>query len=100
MIADQYTALGLTYPEISRIARMRPKRDYFLTQPEGRRVISFPLGHIGLSIVGKTGSDDSRRAAINAENKDFWKEDIEDAYHKMENRSTGDRWCIEPQRWS
>ena len=92
VIADQYTALGLTYPEISRIARMRPKRDYFLTQPEGRRVISFPLGHIGLSIVGKTGSDDSRRAAINAENKNFWKEDIEDACRKMENRSLGDRW--------
>ncbi len=92
VIADQYTALGLHQPEISQIARMRPKRDYFLTQLEGRRVISFPLGHIGLSILGKTGSDDSRRAGINAANKDFWKEDIEDAYRKMENRNTHDRW--------
>lgn len=90
VIADQYTALGLIQPEISQIARIRPKRDYYLVQPEGRRVISFPLGHVGLSIVGKTSAEDSARAAIGAAKQDFWKEDIEDAYLKMHSQSSAD----------
>ena len=87
--AEQYRALGLSEPEITQIARMRPKRDYYLTQPQGRRVLSFPIGHLGLSIVGRTSARDSRRALASGNNRggrphpDIWKEGIADAFAKM-----------------
>ena len=90
VIAHQYTALGLTAPEIAWIARMHPKRDYFLTQPEGRRVISFPLARVGLSILGRTSADDSRRAASAGTNPDFWKKDIENACRTMDQSEDPD----------
>ena len=96
-----YRALGLSTPEIAQIARMRPKRDYYVTQPQGRRVLSFPIGHLGLSIVGRTSARDSRRAVQEGNNRsgrdhhsehdhrsgrphrDFWKEGLDDAFEKM-----------------
>ena len=107
--ADSYRALGLSEPEIAQIARMRPKRDYYVTQPEGRRVLSFPIGHLGLSIVGRTSARDSRRALAAADrdgcahnrggrphnrggrpHTDFWKEGISDAFQKM--GATKEQW--------
>ncbi len=86
---EHYRALGLTVPEIAQIARMRPKRDYYVTQPQGRRVLSFPIGHLGLSIIGRTSARDSRRAAEAGNNRsgrphpDFWKEGLDHAFEKM-----------------
>ena len=92
---EHYRALGLTVPEIAQIARMRPKRDYYVTQPQGRRVLSFPIGHLGLSIIGRTSAKDSRRAVQEGNNRsprsgrggrshpDFWKEGLDDAFNKM-----------------
>ena len=92
---EHYDALGLSVPEIAQIARMRSRRDYYVTQPDGRRVLSFPIGHLGLSIIGRTSARDSRRAAANRDNPDFWKEDLDDAFEKMgadeETRETPER---------
>ena len=86
---EHYRTLGLTVPEIAQIARMRAKRDYYVTQPQGRRVLSFPIGHLGLSIIGRTSARDSRRAVQEGNNRggrphpDFWKEGLDHAFEKM-----------------
>ena len=110
-----YRALGLSTPEIAQIARMRPKRDYYVTQPQGRRVLSFPIGHLGLSIIGRTSARDSRRAVQEGNNRserdhrsghphrsgrphrDFWKEGLDDAFEKMGVAQEGKAAQDDPQ---
>ena len=75
---EHYDALGLDPAQVGLIARIAPKRDLYLVQPGGRRVISLPMGPAALSILGRTGADDSARALkLAPENPDFWKEDLE-----------------------
>ena len=73
-----YEALSLGPAQIELVARIVPKRDLYVVQPGGRRVISLPMGPAALSILGRTGSDDSTRALrLGPDNPDFWKEDLE-----------------------
>ena len=74
-----YEALGLEPAQIAIIQGMRPKHDLYLTQPGGRRVISLPMGPATLSVLGRTGSDDSVRARrLAAEDPYYWMEDLRD----------------------
>ena len=73
-----YDALSLGPAQIELIARIVPKRDLYVVQPDGKRVISLPMGPAALAILGRTGSDDSARALrLGPDNPDFWKEDLE-----------------------
>ena len=82
VISEQYASLGITAPEIAQIARMRPKRDYLVCQPEGRRVVAFPLGPVNLSIIGRTSTTDSRRVAGAADPHNLWRKDLEHAWQE------------------
>ena len=77
IIGAQYAALGLEPAEIGLIASIQPKQDYFIIQPAGKRVVSFPLGRAAMSLLARTGADDSARAArLFEENPDYWKEEL------------------------
>ena len=72
-----YDSLGLEPAQIELIARIAPHRELYVEQPSGRRVISLPIGPAALSLLGRTGADDSARALrLRADNPDFWKEDF------------------------
>ena len=74
---ENYDALGLEPAQVDLIARITPKRELYVDQPGGRRVISLPMGPATLSILGRTSSDDSARALrLRPGNPDFWKEDF------------------------
>ena len=74
---EHYDALGLDPAQVDLIGRIAPKRELYVVQPGGRRVISLPMGPAALSILGRTGSDDSARALkLGTENPEFWKEDL------------------------
>lgn len=72
-----YASLGLEPAQIELIARIAPKRELYVEQPSGRRVISLPIGPAALSLLGRTGANDSARALrLRTDNPDFWKEDF------------------------
>ena len=74
---ENYDTLGLEPAQVDLIARIAPKRELYVDQPGGQRVISLPMGPATLSILGRTSSDDSARALrLRAGNPDFWKEDF------------------------
>ena len=78
MRAD-FETLGLDPAQVDLIAQIVPKREIYLVQPGGKRVISLPMGPTTLSILGRTGSDDSTRALrLGHDHPDFWKEDLKD----------------------
>ena len=75
---QHYDALGLDPAQVGLVARIAPKRELYLVQPDGKRVISLPMGPAALSILGRTGADDSARALrLRPGNPDYWKEDFE-----------------------
>lgn len=75
----QYSDLGLEPAQIDIVARIQPKRDLYLMQPHGRRIISLPVGPAALSILGRTGSEHSASALSRAAtDPEFWTEDL---YH-------------------
>ena len=55
-----YREIGLNDREIEIVARAVPKRDYYFTSPDGRRLLDFELGPFALSFLGATGKDDLR----------------------------------------
>jgi len=63
LIAKDYAALGLSPKQIDLVTRIEGKRDYYILQPNGRRVLRFPLGPRALSLLARTGRDDSDRIA-------------------------------------
>ncbi len=78
--APHYTSLGLAPSQTALVAAIQPKRDLYVVQPDGRRVVSFPLGPAALSILGRTSAGDSARAAERAAaDPDYWKGDLSDA---------------------
>ena len=50
-IADKYKKLGLNHAEIGLIAKASPKREYYIVQPKGRRLVDFDMGEIALAFV-------------------------------------------------
>lgn len=56
-----YQNLGLNDRQIEMIAEARPKREYYMVSPEGRRVFDMELGPLTLSFVGASGKEDIAR---------------------------------------
>lgn len=70
--ADQktgYQAVGLTERQIEIIANLVAKRDYYVSKPEGQRIVDFFLGEMALALMGATDE-----AAVKAMN-DAWRAD-------------------------
>lgn len=55
---DFYQAMGLNSQQISLIAHATAKRQYYLVQPEGRRLFELGLGPIGLAFAGASSQED------------------------------------------
>ena len=50
-----------------------PKREYYVTSPDGRRLFDMALGPVALSFVGAAGRDDLKRiTALKAEHGPVW----------------------------
>lgn len=58
-----YEGLGLNARELGLIAGAIPKRDYYVTSPLGRRLISFGLGPVALSFTAANAREERDRAA-------------------------------------
>ena len=56
-----YEQLGFNDRQIELVANMTPKREYYVTSPDGRRQFDMALGPITLSFVGASGKDDLKR---------------------------------------
>lgn len=63
LIAKDYAALDLSPKQIDLITRIEATRDYYILQPEHRRVVRFPLGPQALDLLARTSKDDSDRIA-------------------------------------
>lgn len=56
-----YERLGFNGRQIEIIADASPKRDYYVSSPEGRRLFHMALGPIAVSFVGATAKDDLKQ---------------------------------------
>lgn len=56
-----YEKLGFNDQQIEIIASAIPKREYYVTSPDGRRLFDMALGPITLSFVGASGKEDLKR---------------------------------------
>ncbi len=56
-----YEIMGLNYRQINIISQMKPKRDYYITQPEGRRKVQLALGRKTLSFIGVSDRENISR---------------------------------------
>ena len=59
--------LQLNDRQITLVARMVRKREYYIISPVGRRVFSLGLGPVSMSFVGASGPDDLKRVEALAE---------------------------------
>ncbi len=55
---DFYRRLGLGERQLELIASATPKRHYYFSSPQGRRLIELDLGPVALSFVGASGRED------------------------------------------
>jgi type IV secretion system protein VirB4 len=53
-----YARFGLNPKQLRLIAAAQPKRDYYVTCPDGERLIDLGLGHVALAVVGSNGKND------------------------------------------
>lgn len=58
---DFYERIGFNSRQIEIVANALPKREYYVTSPEGRRLFEMSLGPLALSFVGASGKDDLKR---------------------------------------
>jgi len=58
--AEFYRRIGLNARQIEIIARATPKRDYYYTSPNGRRLIDLTLGPVALAFVGAAAPEQLR----------------------------------------
>ena len=56
-----YQRMGFNERQIEIVAAATPKREYYVTSPEGRRLFDMALGPIALAFTGATGKDDLKR---------------------------------------
>lgn len=59
--AEFYRTIGLNQRQVEIIARAVPKRDYYYTSPNGRRLIDLTLGPVALSFVGAASAEHQRQ---------------------------------------
>jgi len=58
---EAYRSFGLTDWQIQMIARATPKRDYYVTQPQGKRLIALDLQSPSLAFLGVSDPKDIQR---------------------------------------
>lgn len=63
---SHYQDFGLNEAEIALISSATPKREYYIVQPKGRRLIDLGLGEVALKFLGVNP------IATNADNKLFF----------------------------
>jgi type IV secretion system protein TrbE len=70
---ELYRGLGLNDRQIGLIQRAQPKRDYYVTGPDGQRMVSLGLGPLELAIAGATSETDIGivRESIRRHGKDW-----------------------------
>lgn len=56
-----YERIGFNERQIEIVATATPKRDYYVSSPEGRRLFDMALGPVALAFVGAAGKDDLKR---------------------------------------
>ena len=56
-VAPIYRSFGLNDTEIALLSTARPKRDYYLTNADGRRSFQLRLGPVALAFVGISGKE-------------------------------------------
>lgn len=72
-----YEAVGCSSRQIDLISGLMPKRDYYIVQRSGERVVDFMIRPMTLSLVGRTAMGEGARAQRLAEdNPDFWRNDL------------------------
>ncbi len=60
-MAEKYIkGMGLTETEVTQLAKMTMKRDYYFCSTEGRRVFSLDLGPAQLALAGMSGAEDQK----------------------------------------
>jgi type IV secretion system protein TrbE len=68
-----YERIGFNSRQIEIVATALPKREYYVSSPEGRRLFDMSLGPVALSFVGSSGKDDLKRIrALRAEYGADW----------------------------
>ena len=56
-----YERIGFNERQIEIVATATPKREYYVSSPEGRRLFDMALGPVALAFVGAAGKDDLKR---------------------------------------
>lgn len=84
--AERYAQLGLTDAQIALVSTLKPKRDYYVVKPEGRRVVDFAIQPRALALLGATNIEDSARAARLAatEGPGWWRGFIESRLNRLQ----------------
>ncbi len=68
-----YERIGFNERQIEIVASAIPKREYYVTSPEGRRLFDMALGPVTLSFVGAAGKADLKRVrALHLEHGHDW----------------------------
>jgi type IV secretion system protein VirB4 len=68
-----YERLGFNERQVEIVSNAIPKREYYVTSPDGRRLFDMALGPVALSFVGAAGRDDLKRiTALKAEHGPAW----------------------------
>ncbi|MBO9740846.1 DUF853 domain-containing protein [Xanthomonas axonopodis pv. begoniae] len=61
-VAKFYRMFGLNEKQLDILASSTPKRDYYLTSPQGNRLFSLGMGPLALAVCGATGKEAQRDA--------------------------------------
>lgn len=78
---ETYFSLGLSDKQIDLIGDLTPKRDYYIVQPQGQRIVDFRFGPSTLSLVARTSTQDSAETPARAKaDPEFWRRDLEDLW--------------------
>ncbi|KRB49181.1 conjugal transfer protein TrbE [Rhizobium sp. Root708] len=86
---DFYERIGFNNRQIEIVANSVPKREYYVTAPDGRRLFEMALGPLTLSFVGASSKDDLKRIeSLKALHGDSWPS------HWLEERGVADAGSI------
>jgi type IV secretion/conjugal transfer VirB4 family ATPase len=60
-VRQQYKDFGLNDSQINLIATATPKKDYYIVQPQGQRLVDFNLGEVTLAFLGISSNEQIER---------------------------------------
>lgn len=90
--ADLYGLLGCNEREVEIITQAQRKRDYYIAQPNGRRLIQLALDPLTLAFVGASSKEDRKRVEqLVASHGDAW------PYRWLEERGVSYRHLLSQQ---